>query len=588
MQPASDSPSGGDGKASPLRRWGPIAAIVVVIAIIVGIVVGTSGDDDDSTAAGGSSTTQPATGKDGDVNYPMSFSKAKEAGLDGLEWGDRCDTDRGQLKLPSYFANECYLPFDGDNGGATADGVTADSIKIVVYLAPDADPVLDYITDAINVDDTRKQVEDTITKWAAMLETYNETYGRHVDIQFYESAGVSTDAVTARADAVKIAETMHPFQVWGAPALTTAFGDELTARGIQCYGCGNKEGTFESEDALGGIYLGGAVNADQARNQNVAALATQVAGHNAEYAGDTSMQSKPRKFGYLYIETSEESAKSAQKYKDALSDKGVELAEMVPYTLDPATLQETAANAISKLKAAGVTTIIFAGDPIAPRDFTKEATAQNYFPEWFLNLSVLIDTNVFARTYDQQQWKHAFGLSALTTRIDANAPGEITGFYTYKWFYGEDPQADGTIGVDVPAPSWFYRTLQEVGPNLTHDTFRDALFRLEPVHRGVTQPFSTWGDHGYYPDFKGMKDMEGIDDITKIWWNPDDEGEDEIHNPGKGVWQFVDGGKRYLPNEWKKGDFKAFDPDGASGILKETPESEPIPDYEPLPVKTVG
>jgi cytosine/adenosine deaminase-related metal-dependent hydrolase len=92
---------------------------------------------------------------------------------------------------------------------------------------------------------------------------------------------------------------------------------------------------------------------------------------------------------------------------------------MVPYALDPATLQETASNAITKLKSAGVTTVIFAGDPIAPRDFTQEATAQDYFPEWFLNLSVLIDTNVFSRTYDQEQWKHAFGLSALFSFVMA-------------------------------------------------------------------------------------------------------------------------------------------------------------------------
>ena len=36
------------------------------------------------------------------------------------------------------------------------------------------------------------------------------------------------------------------------------------------------------------------------------------------------------------------------------------------------------------MKAAGVTTIVFSGDPVAPRDFTKEATAQEYFPEWFI------------------------------------------------------------------------------------------------------------------------------------------------------------------------------------------------------------
>lgn len=580
MQPASDSPSGGG--SSSLRRWGPIAGIIVVIAVIVGIVVASGGDDDDSTAAGGGTATTQVTGT-GTNDFPVSFSAAKAAGVKDIDWGDRCDTDRGQVKLPSYYAPECYKPWPAgkDNGGATADGVTADSIKIVVYLAPEVDPVLDYITDAIKVNDTNDQIKDTITKWSAMLDKYEESYGRKIDLQYYVSQGTSTDAVTARADAVKIAETIKPFQVWGGPALTTAFGDELTARGIQCYGCGIKVDDFPSANALQGKFIGGAMSSEEARYQNVQALSKQVAGGKAEYAGDAAMQKEDRKFGYLYISTSDDSAKLAEKYKQQLADAGVTLSEVVPYTLDPATLQETAANAISKLKSAGVTTIIFSGDPIAPRDFTKEATAQNYFPEWFLNLSVLIDTNVFSRTYDQQQWKHAFGLSALTTRIDPNSPGEITGFYTYKWFYGEDPQAKGTIGVDVPAPSWFHSVLQEVGPNLTHDTFRDALFRLEPVHRGVTSPYSTWGDHGIWKMFDG-KDYEGIDDVTKIWWDPNQAGDDEIHNPGKGVWQFVDGGKRYLPNEWKKGDFGAFDSKGAAGILDKTPDNEPIPDYQPL------
>ena len=44
-----------------------------------------------------------------------------------------------------------------------------------------------------------------------------------------------------------------------------------------------------------------------------------------------------------------------------------------------------------------MTTIIFNGDPVAPRDFTKEATAQGYFPEWVIGASALVDTNAFAR-----------------------------------------------------------------------------------------------------------------------------------------------------------------------------------------------
>ena len=580
MQPASDSPSGGG--SSSLRRWGPIAAIVVVIAIIVGVVAMGGDDDDEGATAGGgdTDTTTEVTTADGEVAYPMSFRNAEEAGLDDLDWGERCDTERGQVKMPTHYAAECYLPFEGDNGGVTADGVTADSIKIVVYQGPEEDPIINYITDAINVDDTNAQVEDTMRKWVDMLSTYYETYGRKVELEFYVSNGIAVDAVTARADAVKIAEDMKPFQVWGGPALTDAFAEELTARGIQCFGCGVGE-TQETKQERAPLSFSVGMTSEQARAHNVAVLANQVAGHDAEYAGDPAFQDQERKFGYLYIETSEESAENAQKYKDDLAERGVELVEMVPYTLDPATLQETASNAITKLKQAGVTTVIFAGDPIAPRDFTKEATAQNYFPEWFLNLSTLIDTNVFARTYDQEQWKHAFGISALTTRLVPQAPGEITGFYLYEWFFGEEPQADDVIGVLRPAPDFFFTVLQEVGPNLTHDTFRDAAFRLEPVHRGLTWRYETFGDHGLWPDLEG-DDYGAIDDVTKIWWDPDDEAEDEIHNPGKGVWQFVDGGKRYLPNEWKKGDFKAFDPDGAAGILDKTPDSEPIPDYEPL------
>jgi hypothetical protein len=588
MQPASDAPSGGGG--SSLRRWGPIAAIVVVVAIIIGVVVAGGGDDDDDeeTNAGGSTeTTTEVTTGDGDVTYPLSFRDAEAAGLDGLDWGERCDTERGQLAIPSYYAAECYLPWDGsDNGGATEQGVTADSINMVVYVAPDADPVLDYITDAINNDDTAADVQDTIAKHVEMLNTYYEFYGRKLNVIFYQSSSTSTDAAAARADAVKIAEELDPFIVLGGPALTTAFGEEINARGILCYGCGG--GTREqvaeirNADPERPLYYGGGLDNEQARLHNVAVLANQVAGQNAEYAGDEAMHDQERVFGYLYIETSEDSTVSAEAYRDALAEQGVELAEMVPYALDPATLQETAANAITRLKSAGVTTIIFAGDPIAPRDFTQEATAQNYFPEWFLNLSTLIDTNVFGRTYDQEQWAHAFGISALSTRIDSEAFGEITGRKIYSWFHGEEPAAEDTIGVLVPGPNFVANMVQAAGPDLNYTTFRDAVFKYEAVRTGVVSPSATWGDHGRWDALDGP-DYEGIDDVTKIWWDAEDVAKDEIQTEGPGVWQFVDGGKRYLIDDWEEGDFKAFDPEGAVGVLDAAPEDEAVPEYEPLP-----
>ena len=46
-------------------------------------------------------------------------------------------------------------------------------------------------------------------------------------------------------------------------------------------------------------------------------------------------------------------------------------------------------------------------DPLILKQITQEATKQNYFPEWVIGPSVLADTTIFGRTYDQQQWKHA-------------------------------------------------------------------------------------------------------------------------------------------------------------------------------------
>jgi hypothetical protein len=567
MQPATDQPGG----SNALRRWGPIAAIVVV-AIIVGIVVVAGGGDDDKKtdeATSGGDTPTEVTSDDGEVVYPLSFSDAQEAGLDDLDFGDRCDPETGLIAVPEVNADECYLPFEGDNGGATAQGVTADTIKIVVYQGPDEDPVINYVTDAIQVDDTNADVQDTLNRLITYYETYHETYGRKIEIEYYVSNGIATDATTARADAVKIAEDLKPFQVWG--------GDELAARQIQCLGCaGGDQEEFEERAPYD---FGLALTSEQARAHNVEALAKQVAGRNAEFAGDPEMQSKERVFGYLYIEVDEDSARNAQRYVDALAEEGVEIVEQVPYALDPATLQETAANAIAKLKQAGVTTVIFAGDPVAPRDFTNEATAQEYFPEWFLNLSTLVDTNVFARTYDQEQWKHAFGLTALAARVDPEVAGSQ---YIYEWFFGETPKADGVIGVVTPNPGLFFAVLQEVGPNLTNEAFRDAIFRLEPTPSKLTVPSLSWGQHDRWPTVEG-DDYQGIDDVAKIWWDPTVSGADEIRQEGQGLWRYVDGGARYLSGAWPDEEFKAFDPEGTTTIYSEAPAAERSPAYEPLP-----
>ena len=471
--------------------------------------------------------------------------------------------------MRDFFAPECYAPFEGDNGGETAQGVTADSIKVVYYLGPDSDPIMDYITAAIANDDTAADSQATLETMRDYYEQFYELYGRTVDLQFFNGSGGASDEVAARADAVRIAEEIAPFAVLGGPSLTAAFGDELSSRGIVCISCNPSQPADWYEDRAPFNY--GIAASSRQMNVHVAEfLGKQIAGKNAEFAGEEFAET-PRTFGLVYIESSAESAAIADEFVANLNEQGIEIVERLPYQLDPASIQASAAQIISKLKASGVTTIIFSGDPVAPGDFTREATAQEYFPEWFIAASALVDTTAFARTYDQEQWQHAFGVSQLSART---LP-EVSGYYSlYQWFSGEEAPANDSIGVIVPPLALLHSQLQATGPNLTPETLRDTIFQVE-TQQAISQPYLTWGDHGFWPD----TDWNGIDDATLVWWDPTATGQDEIRKDGTGMWQYVDGGKRYLPGEWPEEPLALFDPEGAVAIYETAPEGEAPIEY---------
>ncbi|MET0159702.1 MAG: hypothetical protein ABW279_09475, partial [Acidimicrobiales bacterium] len=117
MQPSSDRPTSG-GSSRSLRRYGPIAVIVVVVAVIGAIVLSGGGDDTDDA-------TDDTVAAEDVGEGALSFSAAEEEGIE-VDWPDTCDTERGTVAIPNYFAAECYAPFEGDNGGATDTGVTED------------------------------------------------------------------------------------------------------------------------------------------------------------------------------------------------------------------------------------------------------------------------------------------------------------------------------------------------------------------------------------------------------------------------------------------------------------------------------
>ncbi len=586
MQPSGMRPSGsgdgGEGDRPGSRRLTTIIpiAVIVVIAVVVGAIVLLGGGDDDGgeTTSGTVGVTDAASEwadvelQDGVMPYDVAVA---DGTADEIEWGPRCDTEIGRLALPLFPQQPCLAPFDGDNGGETATGVTADSVKVVVYLAQPNDPVLKVVYSQIQNDDTTDQVWETYQSFVAMFEKYYELYGRRVELIRYDATGTILDPVAATADAEAIANDIRPFMVLGGPLLTNAFADTLAANKIMCVSCGPGQPNDWYVERAPYVWD---IQKNPTQNQQLSAeyIGKRLQGKPAVFAGDESMHGTERVFGYVHVISGETSQQLEDAYVAELGKYDVALARIEKYA-SPTELGGTGRDMINRLKAAGVTTVIFAGDPLAPQTLTRIATEQEYFPEWVMTGTVLVDTTAFSRTYDQQQWAHAFGPSNLFARVDPTKAGAA---YLHQWYYGKAAPADQTLAILVPNLQFFFNGAQLTGPNLTPEEFQNALFSIPIIPSTPVTPQISYGNRGF---FGKNTDFNALDDQTEIWWDAAATGPDELNRSGTGMWRYVAGGKRYLPGEWPETDPDVFVEAGTVLIFDEPPAEAAIDaNYTPL------
>ncbi len=276
-----------------------------------------------------------------------------------------------------------------------------------------------------------------------------------------KASGAPDDDVAAKADAIKVATEVHAFASFGGPGQTTAYAEELAARGVLCVGdCVIAEPQSFLDRHAPFVWPTNA-SPEQASEHWAAFVGKQLAKGKAKYAGDASLKSEARRFGVVhYDDDAGTFAKSVDHFEQQLARYRVKPAVTVPYSLDITTAQQDARNVIAKLKSSGVTSVILAGDPVFPTFLTKEATAQQYFPEWVVLGYAFTDTAVFGRQYDQEQWAHAFGVSLLPART-ADDVDELANLIT--WQTGHPPTAK-TFRELVQAPLVFFTGVHLAGP----------------------------------------------------------------------------------------------------------------------------
>ena len=563
--------TGGGKRPSAARRYGPLIVIVAIVAIVAIVVAVSGGGGNDSnkvsTGTGGSSGNgipkQP---------WPI-FTPATK---DSVKWGPNCNTELGTVKIPYDYASPCAKPSSGDNGGATADGVTGDSIKIVVYQGdPAKNPLQAATVRGSGADVDNASARTTYTGYFDLFQKYYNFYGRKLDVVFFPGTGAPDDPVTAKADADAIAD-MHPFAVMSGPTQTPVWTNELAARHVMCVGNCSLAVPQKTVEENSQYLYGVGPTPEQAGLMTAKLVTTELAGKKAVYGGD-AVKNKTRVFGVAHYDTVDGQQKEAfATLRDALTKGGVKIAADLPFQLDLNRGQENARTMIAKLKQAGVTTVVYTGDPLTPGNLTKEATAQNYFPEWVIGSNVLVDIAVFGRTYDQQQWQHAFGLALTQARVNQDANPAYT---MYKWFNGTPPP-NNTYGVILADLAQTMNGINMAGPKLTPETFKAALYNAPVLGGTPLSPRTSRGKHGLWPGI----DVGGTDDTGLIWWNPKARGENEIGVVGDGLYEYAAMGKRWTLGDMPSTDPGLFDASKSITIFTSIPEQYQVPNY-PSPAK---
>jgi hypothetical protein len=486
-----------------------------------------------------------------------------------------CDPSTKRVRYQNYAAPLCVKPWKqgDDNGGATAQGVTATTVKVVVLYGdlPEAQLATRglYTNQATGENNPNAPIDATKDVNEINMHVY-ETWGRSVEFTFVKTSGA--DEAAQRADAVKVA-SMKPFAVL----------DEATAIGTPPVGGG---AVFEQAVKNAGVPLVLPQNTTpEPTSRQYSLLAAefvgkQLKGGKAQYAGE-SLKDQPRRFGVLHASNFD-----IDYFQQQLGKYGVKIAADAEYTVPPGEvslqtsspeIDQQIPTLITKLKAAGVNNVIMMATHSVAGSASKAMKSQNWFPEITVTSFPYTDLDVLARAFDQDVWSHAFGLVWFL-------PGVAGGYGTssvqsFQWFWGTD---QGTRWDGASALlGGLYTVIQFAGPELDKESVAAVAPRLRKARAGIGGAYS---DSAFTFEVPPPAPDGGvaIRGAALGWFNADAEGPGNYNLglQGKGEYQYLDAGKRYVSGTIPTAKKRFFDTANSTATFPTLPSTEPTwPSY---------
>lgn len=412
----------------------------------------------------------------------------------------------------------CIAFYDGNNGGSTTRGVSADEITAVVQLErvnPDrrAGQIIDC-ADPANDDDATQDV--ACKAYMRFFNDRYQTYKRRVHLWSAHDIEVN-DA----------ADRKSPF----------TFGAQAAPNGLrhQIVGFGYNGGRRASQAKNAPYQITFRPDLEDEVQMAATYVCAKLNDRPARYAGELVDKSTKRVFGLWAPEGS---------FKTLMEEA---LREICGIKIKAYASEISDTSAAARMKQAGVTTVILKVSGGYLAGVTAGASQALFTPEWVLPGSSeprTIEEAFYARTADQNQWAHAFGIT-FDYRRDAIADQPWLRAYRESCPDCAQPGATNSgsnVAYAYDMLAMLFYGIQASGPQLS----------AENMDRGLHAIPARPSNDPYRPAaYFSPGNFSFLKDAMEIVWDPSGQA------PGSasaGCYRLSAGGRRYRTAEWQLGD----------------------------------
>jgi hypothetical protein len=532
-------------------KYRPFLLTVLAVLLIVLFV---------PSRSAGSTRTAGAVGSTNGAPPSSSEYGAASVGSSAALHAPNCDTVLGQVKMPTIYAPPCVAPFPAgeDNGGATWQGVTANTIKLALYL-PANGPETAALNAAGLTESASAQIAQ-VKSAAELFERHVELYGRKIQVIPFMSSvtevGTNSAAIEeANADAIQVASQVKPFLSLAIGTTQDNYDLDVAQRGVIDFSEYNWDDSTYQHVAP---YLWGQYDNQHIFAALAAYLGRRIWGHKAQYAGASSYRDETRKIGVIYSTSSFTPSDIAEFNADA-ARYGIKFtAEVGVNDADGSVVAQQAQTAVIKLQRQGVTTVVPLAALYGLVESATAATKQAWFPEWIVNPFGFADSDQIAQLMDQAQWKHAFGMTSISPAIDP-ATADQNGVGLWRWQYGVNPPGTATYAsLAISDLARIVTGLELAGPDLTPATFQAGMFDTPPRGGAFTAGRATaaiaFGKQGNWP----TASYTAQNDYTQVYWSQKTHCVSSDGKTQRGCYLFTNDAKRFLWNQWSGGEPSVF------------------------------